>query len=182
MSLQREFLILPFLLASLLVFPLNNLSGKPWLVIVSGILFLDLAAIIKPQAGLLFIVLVCVILFSSIERKAEISKMWHFHSWLWIAFPGVHGLSGVNQALPAFIETATRYWPLYTAINGGLEINTRANPLLGVLEGMKSFGLSCPVVGTGRVWILHNYLQTTPKTWANRLKVSNNGRRGTSPA
>ena len=35
MSLQREFLIFPFLLASLLVFPLNNLSGKPWPVIVS---------------------------------------------------------------------------------------------------------------------------------------------------
>ena len=32
--------------------------------------------------------------------------------------------------------------PLYAAINGGLEINTGANPLPGILEGLKSFGLT----------------------------------------
>jgi len=140
MSLQREFLILPLLLAMLIIFPMRDLSKELRRLIVSGF-FLGLAAMIKPQSGLLIFVLISVILFSKQERKQKI-----LHASLFILGCGLPFLTsiiylGLNNALPDFFETATRYWPLYTEINGRLEINGSANHFFEILDGVKSIGL-----------------------------------------
>jgi hypothetical protein len=139
MSLQREFLILPFLLAALILFPLQGFSKKMWQLFASGI-FLGLAVLIKPQSGLMLFIFMAAIVFSKQEKSQRLLSATLFTLGCGLPFLVSLVYLGLNQALPAFIETSTRYWPLYTAINGRLEINTGVNPLLEILDGLKSIG------------------------------------------
>jgi len=141
MSLQREFLILPFLLAALIIFPMHDFSKELWRLIVSGI-FLGLAAMIKPQSGLLIIVLLPVILFSRQEKKQKFLPANLFILCCGLPFLASIIYLGLNNALPDFFETAARYWPLYSEINGRLEINGSANHFFEILDGVKSIGLT----------------------------------------
>jgi hypothetical protein len=76
----------------------------------------------------------------------------------------------INNALPAFVEIATQYWPLYTEINGQLQINTGINPLLEVFDGLKSIGSSIlwllPAI-IGGFLVLKDHTQNQQ----NRMKI-----------
>ncbi len=147
MSMQREFITLPFILAALLCFPLSKETGNPWRFLVSG-LFVSLAVLVKPQSGLILVVLLLVNYLAIDHPDRAFRKGRFLNTTFWLAFGFSLPLCAtliyfsINQALGAFLETATQYWPLYNDINARLEITTGMNKFLTSLGGIQSIGIN----------------------------------------
>lgn len=139
MSLQREFLLLPFLLAAFIIFPVADLA-KSIRVFVSGF-FIGLVILIKPQFGLIVVLLFLTIWFYRISMRKTIQAMVMLAIGIVLPIFGMLIYLWSQNALPEFIEVTTRYWPLYTAINGRLEINNPQSFFVTVFDGFKSSGL-----------------------------------------
>ncbi len=136
-SLQREYLLLIFIALALLVGMRDSLTLKRRLSL--GLLF-GLAAVIKPHAalGLLPFLLFDIAdiskrLHISLPNAAAKSIMPAAIGFMlpvslviaWLAWTG---------ALTPFLNIATNYWPLYSQINGQLEITPQAERMSFLLD------------------------------------------------
>jgi hypothetical protein len=140
MSLQREFLLLPFLLAAFIFIPGEDMTHRSTRVFVSGF-FIGLVILIKPQFGLMAVPLFMTIWFFRLSKQKTIHAMLMLSIGIALPILGMLIYLWSQHALPEFIEVTTRYWPLYTAINGRLEINNPQSFFVSVFDGLKSFGL-----------------------------------------
>jgi hypothetical protein len=175
MSMQREFLTLPFLLLALISFPLASENKKYRRYFLTG-LFVSLAVLIKPQSGLIIVVFLFAEYYLNKPSTSSASKnnFWHPVIAMGVGFALpllvvlIYFLA--NQALGAFFETATRYWPLYNDINARLEISTGLDKFLTTLAGIQSIGVN----GLWFVPALISFFQVISNdtvTWQNRSKV-----------
>jgi hypothetical protein len=170
-SLQREFLILPFLLTGLLLFPIQAASlKKTWGYLGSGIL-LGMAVIIKPQAGLQFIVLLTFILVSKLRIKEKLISATIFIAGCGLPFLFAVLYIAQHNGLSSFIEVAALYWPLYTEINGQLQINTGSNRFIDILNGMKSIGIASFWLIPAAFGFL-SFIKDKTQNQNNRLKIA----------
>lgn len=129
MSLQREYLLLVFLALAVLVSMRGITTPKQRITL--GLLF-GLAAVIKPHAA---IGLIPILLFdiADISKRSSISlprSAWTslLPAALGFALPVLAAIAWLAfaNALTPFINIAVNYWPLYSQINGAMEINTGA--------------------------------------------------------
>lgn len=145
MSMQREFITLPFILAALIIFPYAQTSNRLWRYLIAGIL-IGLSVLIKPQSGLMFLVLAVCLFYIFLIQKSKA------HSFILplivlsigLAIPllvtFVYFLT--SGSLDSFLEIALRYWPLYNAINARLEITSGFNEILVTLNGLSWIGIN----------------------------------------
>lgn len=128
LSLQREYLLLIFIALSLLVGMRDSLTPRHRLSL--GILF-GLAAVIKPHAAL---GLIPFLLFdiADISKRLNISLLKAAAKSILPAASGfvipialVAAWLARTGALTPFLNIAINYWPLYSQINGQLEITAQ---------------------------------------------------------
>lgn len=129
MSLQREYLLLVFL--ALAVWLSMRGITTPKQRITLGLLF-GLATVIKPHAA---IGLIPILLFdiADISKRSNISlpkSAWTslLPAALGFTIPilAVIAWLALSNALTPFISIAANYWPLYSQINGAMDLNTGA--------------------------------------------------------
>jgi hypothetical protein len=141
--LQREYLLLVFIALSLLIGLRESLTLKHRLSL--GILF-GLAAVIKPHAAL---GLVPFLLFDIADIRQRLNLSLPKSAWTSI-FPAAVGflipvsLIGIwlalNGALIPFFEIALNYWPLYSQINGNMEVTSSAERMSFLLSQIWRLG------------------------------------------
>ena len=125
LSLQREYLLLIFLSLSLLVGMRDSLTPKHRLTL--GLIF-GLSAIIKPHAGsglipYLIFDIIDLIKRSNLTLLKAVTKSL-IPAAIGVAIPIilVTVWLAFNHALTPFLDIAKNYWPLYSQINGQMEI------------------------------------------------------------
>jgi|CXWL01.1.fsa_nt_gi hypothetical protein len=143
LSLQREYLLLVFIALSLLIGMRDSLTPKHRLSL--GILF-GLSAVIKPHAalGLLPFLLFDI---ADIRQRSNISLP--KAAWTSI-LPAAIGFLipvslviawlAINNALSPFLTIALNYWPLYSQINGQMEITPTAERISFLLNQIWRLG------------------------------------------
>jgi hypothetical protein len=141
--LQREYLFLVFIALSLLIGLRDSLTLKHRLSL--GILF-GLAAVIKPHAAL---GLVPFLLFDIADIRQRLNLSLQKSAWTSI-FPAAIGflipvsLVGIwlalNDALLPFFQIALNYWPLYSQINGSMEVTSSAERMSFLLNQVWRLG------------------------------------------
>ncbi len=110
-------------------------------------MFVSLAVLIKPQSGLILVVLLIIDYIRSDHRGLLNWLKQSIKSLLWLAFGFVLPLVATalyflfHQAMGAFYEIAMGYWPLYTDINARLELASGWPKIQMTLAGMVSFGI-----------------------------------------
>jgi len=129
MALQREFLLLIFIALAVWISMRDELTLK--LRITLGLLF-GLAAVIKPHAA---IGLIPVLLFDMADMVQRL-KLTLPNAAAKSIFPAAAGFLipvlamitwlGFTGALTPFITIAANYWPLYSQVNGLMEVATGA--------------------------------------------------------
>jgi hypothetical protein len=132
MSLQREYLLLIFLAPAVYISLLDEMTLKHRLTL--GVLF-GLSALIKPHAA---IGLAPILLFDisdlvqrlkrTLPNAAATSILPAAAGFLIPVLAGFIWL-GLTDALTPFLTTAANYWPLYSQINGQMEITSGAERL-----------------------------------------------------
>jgi len=136
MSLQREYLFLPFVaLAYWINFRREDVSAREHFF--TGIFF-GLAAIIKPHAALGFLPLI-IFHMAKLNRRREEFLVPILSSFalvpalifLWLA---------QHNALTPFLDIATHYWRLYAQINGNMDILPAAERLQFTLNQALQLG------------------------------------------
>ncbi|MBI5944951.1 MAG: hypothetical protein HY864_11330 [Chloroflexi bacterium] len=126
MSLQREYLLLIFLASALFVGMRDSLTPKHRFTL--GLLF-GLSAVIKPHAA---IGLIPFLLFDIADIRQRL-KLTLLKSAAISILPAAAGFMlpviamliwlGFTGALTPFVSIAMNYWPLYSQINGLMEVN-----------------------------------------------------------
>ncbi len=125
MSLQREYLLLVFLAPALYISFLDEMT--PRLRLTLGVLF-GLSALIKPHAaiGLVPILLFDISdLFQRLKRalpNAALTSVFPVAVGFLVPILAVLAWLGLTGALTPFLNIALNYWPLYSQINGQMEI------------------------------------------------------------
>jgi hypothetical protein len=127
MSLQREYLLLVFIALALWISMRDMLTLKHRITL--GLLF-GLAAIIKPHAA---IGLIPILLFDIADLTQRL-KLTLQKAVTTSLLPAAAGFAipvfivtvwlAMTNALTPFINIALNYWPLYSQVNGAMEINT----------------------------------------------------------
>ncbi len=127
MSLQREYLLLLFIAPAVYISMRDELTLKHRLTL--GVLF-GLSALIKPHAAIGLVPMLVADLLNLVKRPgltllnaAKVSILPAaigfiipiFVVFVWLGFTG---------ALTPFLTIATNYWPLYSQINGQMEITS----------------------------------------------------------
>ncbi|MEK6752710.1 MAG: hypothetical protein AABZ00_10635 [Chloroflexota bacterium] len=143
LSLQREYLLLVFIALSLLIGMRDSLTPKHRLSL--GILF-GLSAVIKPHAAL---GLLPFLLFDIADIRQRLNISLPKVAWtsllpaaigflipvsivtIWLALTG---------ALTPFLTIALNYWPLYSQINGQMEITPTAERISFLLNQIWRLG------------------------------------------
>jgi hypothetical protein len=129
MSLQREYLLLIFIAPAVWISMLDKLTLKHRLTL--GVLF-GLAALIKPHAA---IGLVPILLFdiSDIVQRLRLTlinaaKVSILPAAAGFAIPifAMIAWLGFTGALTPFVAIALNYWPLYSQVNGQMEVTAGA--------------------------------------------------------
>lgn len=143
LALQREYLLLVFISLSLLIGLRDSLTLKHRLSL--GMLF-GLSAVIKPHAAL---GLVPFLLFDIADIRQRLGISLPKSAWTSI-FPAALGflipvsLTGIwlalNDALLPFFEIALNYWPLYSQINGNMEVTSSAERISFLLNQVWRLG------------------------------------------
>ena len=165
MSLQREYLLLVFLALAVWVSMRGITTLKQRITL--GLLF-GLAAVIKPHAA---IGLIPILLFdiADISKRSNISlprSAWTslLPAALGFAVPilAVIAWLAFTNALTPFISIAVNYWPLYSQINGAMELNT------GTARWAFLFG-QLPRLGGHWLWLIPAligiYFHQHKQTW-----------------
>lgn len=175
-TLEREALLLPFVAAALLLCERHGSQrdaarGAGLTHLVAG-LCLGVATTIKPQAAI-FLAPLAVHAWSATRRLAVVAGL-----GLGAAAPPAAVLVWLTWqgALPAFVEMATEYWPLYNAISGDRPHLVLAPAALAWerVRGALTFGLhpALPLAGAavlGTRLALHDAGQSPDRRRAVRL-------------
>ncbi|MBI5964563.1 MAG: hypothetical protein HY863_13880 [Chloroflexi bacterium] len=132
MSLQREYLLLIFIASAIYINMRDDLTPKHRLLIG---FFFGLAAVIKPHAA---VGLIPVLLFDiadilkrlklTLPNAATMSILPSTAGFL-IPVLAMIAWLGFTGALSPFITIAMNYWPLYSQINGQMEVNAGAGKI-----------------------------------------------------
>ena len=142
MSIQREYLFLPFIALALWINLRENLTYRDHLI--TGVLF-GLAAIIKPHAAL---GLLPITIFHMANLRKQ-SMRFLLPAGIGFAIPVslvILWLALTGSLLP-FIDIARNYWPLYAQVNGQMEITPAGSRLPFLLtQGFK--------IGGYGIWLL----------------------------
>ncbi|MBL8101392.1 MAG: hypothetical protein JNM02_02570 [Anaerolineales bacterium] len=143
LSLQREYLLLVFIALSLLIGMRDTLTPKHRLSL--GILF-GLSAVIKPHAAL---GLLPFLLFDIADIRQRLNMSMPKAAWTSI-LPAAIGFAipvslviawlALNNALTPFLEIALNYWPLYSQINGQMEVTPTAERISFLLNQVWRLG------------------------------------------
>ena len=143
LSLQREYLLLVFIALSLLIGMRASLTLKHRLSL--GILF-GLSAVIKPHAAL---GLLPFLLFDIADIRQRPNISLPKAAWTSI-LPAAIGFVipvslviawlAINNALTPFLTIALNYWPLYSQINGQMEITPTAERISFLLNQIWRLG------------------------------------------
>ena len=132
MSLQREYLLLIFIAFAVWIAMRDVLTYKHRLLIG---FFFGLAAVIKPHAA---IGLIPVLLFdiTDISRRLKLTLL---NAAATSILPAAAGFLtpvlaaiiwlALNNALTSFLNIALNYWPLYSQVNGLMEVNVGAEKI-----------------------------------------------------
>lgn len=143
MSMQREFIILPFILMAMIIFPYSGTGFRIWRFFMAGF-FIGLSILIKPQSGL-FLILFLILSFypikKSVNRKTSYYQMLFFFLGSAIPILAVIIYFVINQSLTSFLEVAFKYWPLYGQINSQMEIASGFKAIRAHLDGLYSIGI-----------------------------------------
>lgn len=146
MSMQREFLTIPFMLLALVFYSMSPASSYRIRYFLIGF-FICCAVFIKPQSGLILIIFLFLdgwyLLQKDQSRQIRnflFSYVCMFAGFFLPIFAALLYFS-LNNAIPAFLEVATGYWPLYTDINARLEITSGHEDVAAALAGIPSIGL-----------------------------------------
>ena len=143
MSLQREYLLLIFIALAIWISMQDVLTFKQRLLI--GFLF-GLAAVIKPHAA---IGLIPVLLFdiTDIFRRLKLTLLNAAATSILPAAAGfllpiaaVITWLALNNALIPFLNIALNYWPLYSQVNGLMEVNAGAEKISFMLDQVWRLG------------------------------------------
>lgn len=150
LSLQREYLLLVFIALSLLIGMRDTLTPKHRLSL--GILF-GLSAVIKPHAAL---GLLPFLIFDIADIRQRPNMSLPKAAWTSI-LPAAIGFAipvslviawlALTGALSSFLTIAFNYWPLYSQINGQMEITPTAERISFLLNQIWRVG------GSG-LWII----------------------------
>jgi len=137
MSLQREYLLLIFLALALYLGMRDSLTPRQRITL--GLLF-GLAAVIKPHAA---VGLIPILLFDIADIRQRL-KLTLLKAAATSILPAAAGLLipviamlawlGFTGALTPFVSIAANYWPLYSQINGQMEVNAGAEKMSFVLN------------------------------------------------
>lgn len=129
LSLQREYLLLVCIALSLLIGMRDSLTPKHRLSL--GILF-GLSAVIKPHAAL---GLLPFLLFDIVDIRQHPNMSLPKAAWTSV-LPAAIGFAipvsliivwlALNNALTPFLTIALNYWPLYSQINGQMDVTSTA--------------------------------------------------------
>jgi len=143
LSLQREYLLLVFIALSLLIGMRDSLTPKHRLSL--GILF-GLSAVIKPHAAL---GLLPFLLFDIADIRQRPNMTLPKAAWTSI-LPAAIGFTipvslviawlALTGALTPFFTIALNYWPLYSQINGQMEITPTAGRISFLLNQIWRLG------------------------------------------
>ncbi|MBI5822417.1 MAG: hypothetical protein HZB18_00160 [Chloroflexi bacterium] len=143
LSLQREYLLLVFIALSLLIGMRDSLTLKHRLSL--GILF-GLSAVIKPHAAL---GLLPFLLFDIADIRQRPNTSLPKAAWTSL-LPAAIGFTipvslviawlAINNALTPFLTIAQNYWPLYSQINGQMEITPTAGRISFLLNQLWRLG------------------------------------------
>jgi hypothetical protein len=143
LSLQREYLLLVFIALSLLIGMRDSLTPKHRLSL--GILF-GLSAVIKPHAAL---GLLPFLLFDIADIRQRPNMSLPKAAWTSI-LPAAIGFMipvslviawiALTGALSPFLTIALNYWPLYSQINGQMEITPTAERISFLLNQIWRLG------------------------------------------
>jgi hypothetical protein len=143
LSLQREYLLLVFIALSLLIGMRDTLTPKHRLSL--GILF-GLSAVIKPHAAL---GLLPFLLFDIADIRQRPNMTLPKAAWTSI-LPAAIGFAipvslviawlALTGALTPFLTIALNYWPLYSQINGQMEITPTAERISFLLNQIWRLG------------------------------------------
>ncbi|MFN8384235.1 MAG: hypothetical protein U0V02_20025 [Anaerolineales bacterium] len=143
LSLQREYLLLVFIALSLLIGMRDTLTSKHRLGL--GILF-GLSAVIKPHAAL---GLLPFLLFGIADIHQRLNMSLPKAAWTSI-LPAAIGFAipislvvtwlAFNHALSPFLTIALNYWPLYSQINGQMEVTPTAERISFLLNQVWRLG------------------------------------------
>ncbi len=165
MSVQREYLLLIFIALAVWITMREDLTPKHRLLIG---LFFGLAATLKPHAS---IGLLPILLFD-ISDMVKRLKLTLLNAARESILPALAGFSipifimiawlAITGALTPFLGIATNYWPLYSQINGQMEINAGAGRISFLLNQSLRLG------GNG-LWLIPAliglYLNQNKKTY-----------------
>ncbi len=143
LSLQREYLLLVFIALSLLIGMRDSLTPKHRLSL--GILF-GLSAVIKPHAAL---GLLPFLLFDIADIRQHPNISLPKAAWTSI-LPAAIGFAipvslvlvwlTINNTFTPFLSIALNYWPLYSQINGQMEITPTAERIPFLLNQIWRLG------------------------------------------
>ncbi|MBE0671076.1 MAG: hypothetical protein IH588_10845 [Anaerolineales bacterium] len=143
LSLQREYLLLVFIALSLLIGMRDSLTPKHRFSL--GILF-GLSAVIKPHAAL---GLLPFLLFDIADIRQRLNMSLPKAAWTSI-LPAAIGFAipislvsawlALNNALTPFLTIALNYWPLYSQINGQMEVTPTAERISFLLNQVWRLG------------------------------------------
>jgi hypothetical protein len=127
MSLQREYLLLIFIAPAVWISMRDMLTLKHRITL--GLLF-GLAAVIKPHATIGLIPILLFDITDLTQRlkltlpKAATTSMLPAAAGFAVPVVIVVAWLAITNALTPFINIALHYWPLYSQVNGAMEINT----------------------------------------------------------
>jgi len=160
MSMQREFLILPFVLLAMIAFPYSNSNSKYLRYLITGF-FTGISLLIKPQ-GVLFLPLLITIAFIN-SKKNQTIKQSLIKSISIICLGFILPIIATilyfiyNQALNSFLDVAFLYWPLYSQINSHMEIASGLEEFRSHIDGLYSIGTKVLLFAPGLVGLIALY-------------------------
>ncbi len=143
LALQREYLLVGLLVFALFVGMRDSLTPKHRLAL--GFLF-GLAAVIKPHAAIGLVPFLLFDIADMLKRPGNslLPSAWTslFQAGIGFAIPVFITLAALafTGALTPFLDIAVNYWPLYSQINGAMEINTGAERLSFILTQFLRLG------------------------------------------
>ncbi|MBI3152442.1 MAG: hypothetical protein HYZ21_09930 [Chloroflexi bacterium] len=143
LSLQREYILLVFIALSLLIGMRDSLTPKHRLSL--GILF-GLSAVIKPHAALGLLPFLLFDIADLRKRpgisllKAATQSILPMAIGFLIPISSITIWLALTGALSPFLNIATNYWPLYSQINGQMEITPSAERMSFLLNQAARLG------------------------------------------
>jgi hypothetical protein len=143
MSLQREYLLLIFLALAVWISMRDILTLKHRITL--GLLF-GLAAVIKPHAAIGLIPILLFDITDMVKRlkltllKAATTSILPAVAGFLIPILAMVAWLGFTGALTPFISIAANYWPLYSQVNGQMEITSGATRMSLLLTQTLNLG------------------------------------------